>query len=169
MLRFPFWLFRALFYHADLSSAPQRAVEYLLAWCIIGWSSSTFIFGGVMNGPVYAAMLAIAPEGVWGSFGICFGGMRIVALIVNGSWRRTPLFRFAGAAVGMMWWYTIFGLFLLDVRHGAQPFPMLCAYPVFVLFELLSCFRCGFDAKAMRSFSFAPRIEPVARGEQADG
>ena len=165
---FMLWLFRALFYHADTQCSPTRAVEYMLAWCIICWSGTTFVFADVMAGPAYVYMMALAPEKMWGAFGVSFGLLRVSALIVNGSWRRTPILRFIGAGAGFIWWVTIGGLFWQAVRHGAQPFPMLGAYPVLAFFEAYSCNRCGQDAKAMNSLSMAPR-GPVALGGSRGG
>lgn len=161
---FLLWLFRALFFHADSERSPTRAVEYLLAWCITCWSATIFLFAGTMDGPSYLYIREVAAESVWGAFGIGFGVLRISALIINGAWRRTPLLRFVGAMSGFMWWITIGGLFYLGVKSGAQPFPMLGCYPVLAFFEGYSCFRCGQDAKAMRSLSFAPRGPVAHRG-----
>lgn len=162
--RFAVWLFHALFFHADVSTAPPRTAEYLLAWTIICWSATVLVCSGSMNGPAYHYMIVIARERFWGSFGVCFGLLRIAALIINGSWHRTPLLRFAGAMTGMVWWVMVGGLFLLAVRSNAEPFPMLGAYPVLAFFEAYSCYRCGQDARAMRSLSLAPSRGPVATG-----
>lgn len=166
---FMLWFFRALFFHADTRCSPTRAVEYLLAWCIIFWSGTTFIFSSVMSGPAYTFMIALAPEKTWGAAGVAFGVLRVAALIINGSWRRTPILRFIGAGAGFIWWVTVGGLFWLGVRHGAAPFPMLGAYPVLAFFEAYSCHRCGQDACAMNSLSMAPRVGRLLPGDNRGG
>ena len=160
------WLFQTLMLRGERHQSPTRQVEYLLAWCIICWSATTFVFGAVMTGPAYVYMIAIAPEKTWGMFGILFGMARVLALIVNGRWHRTPLLRFICAMAGLIWWLMVGGLFYLGVKNGAAPFPMLGAYPVLAYFEGRSCYRCGQDAKSQQSFSPASPRSPVAHARE---
>lgn len=137
--------------------APTRHAESLLAWLIIGWSLVMVGFDGSMTGRAYVFFAAVAPLHVLGSIGVLLGTARIVAIIINGRWRRTPLIRLIGAASGLMWWTAVTVLFWVAVvRDGLMPFPMLGGYPVLIMFEVVSCYRCGQDAYAMRSLSPAP-------------
>jgi len=86
--------------------------------------------------------------------------MRILALAINGGWNRTPVLRFFGALIGMMWWITLFYLYTTAMRAGAQVFPSILFYPIFSAFEAYSLIRCGQDAHAMDALK---RSKPGAR------
>lgn len=57
-----------------------------------------------------------------------------VALYINGSWRRTPLFRVAGAGLGLIWWLVLGFLFKTSADGGPLPAGLMW-FPVFILFE----------------------------------
>lgn len=145
-----------------LASAPQRAVEYLLAWLMVGWGATLVATDAIMTTSLYGPLLAIMSEEAWGWFAILIGVARILSLAVNGAWRRTPLLRFAGAALGLMGWLVLGALYLVAVRQGATPVPMLGFFPGLIFFECYSCYRCGIDMSAQGSFGSAPSVEARA-------
>ena len=130
-----------------------RAVEYMLAWLMIGGGALVLMPGAVIVGPTSEFLLHLMTEPAWGIVALTIGLARLTALIINGAWRRTPLLRFAGAALGLMWWTSQGAIYWIAVVRGGLPFPNLSIYPVFVFFEAYSCFRCGQDASALRSLS----------------
>lgn len=129
-----------------------RAVEYMLAWMMLGWGLVVGWWpGDVMVGPTFATLIGIMSEQSWANVAVTVGTLRLVALIVNGSWRRTPLLRFVGAACGMLWWSLLGALYWGSVINGATAFPNLAIYPIAVFFEGYSCYRCGHDANVQKS------------------
>ena len=141
-----------------------RAVEYMLAWLMIGWGVAVLLPGDILIGPTSKYLLTIASEPAWGVMAITVGSLRLMALIINGSWRRSPLLRLFGAVCGLMWWIWQGGIYWSAVSQGAPPFPNLSIYPVFVFFEGYSCFRCGQDARVQDSLGPS---NSVSRSESA--
>ncbi|UFW75219.1 hypothetical protein [Bradyrhizobium sp. WU425] len=138
-------LAHAFFRHAAYEKYPTRTVEHMLAWMILVWSASVAVPGNMMRGPTYQYLLAIAGEGFWGWTGVGLGVLRLVALYINGNWRRTPVLRFVGAMSGLVWWLILSALYGLAVQNGAPDFPMRYVLVVFIFFEAYSCYRCGQD------------------------
>jgi hypothetical protein len=130
---------------------PDRLVEYQHACMMGAWglwllnpSWDTFA------NPTYAMLAAIAPEQIWGVFSICIAVIRVGALIINGRYCRTPLFRFACSMLGVIWWLVLIWLFYLVPQ--ANPAAGYAFYPIFVTFELISCWRSLADAFHENSF-----------------
>lgn len=138
-----------------MNASHPRAVEYLLAWLMVGWGSALLLPGPILVGDVYRYLLVLAPEPVIGLFSITVGLIRIAALVINGAWRRGPLVRLAGAALGLIWWVVLGQFYGLAVIQGAPPFPMLAFFPVFIFFEGYSGYRCGQDAFRQKSLTVA--------------
>lgn len=135
----------ALFRHAASEKYPTRTVEHMLAWMLVVWAGACAVPTKMMNGPTFEYLLVIAPEWVWGYIGVVVGSSRLLALYINGNWRRTPGLRFIGAMLGLIWWLIISALYWLAVKNGAPDFPMRYVFFVFIFFEGYSCFRCGQD------------------------
>src|ERR1043166_7395273 len=122
-----------------------RSVEWMLAAMMLAWGIGLMLPGDTMTLPQYRLLGALAPDPVWAAWSISIGTVRIVALYVNGAWRRTPLIRAPGAIVGMIWW-TVLG-YLFAVAAGSGPLPAeLLWFCVFVGFEGYSVFRGARDS-----------------------
>ena len=133
-----------------------RSVEWMLALLMVAWGLALLAPMDTFASPVYRYLAALAPEEVWGAFSVGIGASRMVALYVNGAWRRTPLIRAGGAVLGVVWWITLG--FLVAFGTQGQPFPAgLAFYPVCIAFEALSCFRSGFDAHEAGALTRARR------------
>lgn len=139
------YLSAALLHHAALERYPTRTVEHMLAWMIVVWSTAVAYPGEILVGPQYQYLLLIAPEWAWGVGGILIGLARIVALYLNGNWRRSPWLRWAGAMAGLTWWTAMSSLYWLGIKNGGADFPMRYMVGVFIFFEIYSCYRCGQD------------------------
>ena len=137
---------------------PTRTVEHMLAWMVVVWSFAVAWPGNMMVGPSFAALLVIAPEQFWGWSGVVLGVLRLIALYVNGRWRRTPGLRLLGAASGMIWWIVLSACYWVAVENGAPDFPMRYVFYVFIAFEVYSCFRCGQDR-------FSPMTRNIDNGK----
>lgn len=155
-----FMLNKAILGLLTLHGTPRghtRAVEYMLTWLLVGWGITVLLPGDVMRGPTTKIFLGIATEMTWGFIAVSIGGGRLIALVINGAWRRSPLLRFAGASLGLMWWVGLGTVYWIAVSRGDPPFPNLSIYPIFVFFEAYSCFRCGQDAASQDSFGWSSR------------
>jgi hypothetical protein len=82
---------------------------------------------------------------VWGAWSLSIGGLRMVALYVNGAWRRTPLIRATCSIFGMIWW-ALLGVLFIGARTGGTFGPGLWWFPVFVMFEGYSAYRGARDS-----------------------
>lgn len=145
-----FTIAQRLISHAASERYPTRSVEYLLAWVMFVWGVRVLWPGDVLVGPTYQYLTVIAPEPVWGSLGVIVAMLRLYALARNGGWKRSPMLRLFGATLGLIWWLVMMVLFQIAIETGAADFPMRAAYPVFIFFEIYSCFRCGQDHEAMK-------------------
>lgn len=57
--------------------------------------------------PAYAALLDWAPQHSWASLMIGLGMLRLMILLVNGAWRRSPHYRAAIAFLCCFFWWQI--------------------------------------------------------------
>ena len=133
----------------------DRLVEWLFAGMMLCWGCWLLNPGWETFGnPQYAALAAIAREEVWGVWSIAVGATRMVALIINGRYRRTPLLRLGCSLLGLIWWLVLIYLFV--VTPQPNPEVGLSWYPVFVLFEAISCRRSAADAFHADAFRGLP-------------
>lgn len=137
--------------HAISEKYPTRSVEYMLAWMSLAWSARVLWPGDIMVGPTYVPLITVAPEYVWGVFGLIFGAARIVGLIANGGWKRSPLVRLVCAFIGFQFWLVLFALYSTAVFSGAPDFPFRTVLLVPMFFEVYSCYRCGQDHATVRA------------------
>lgn len=122
----------------------ERLTEWLFAAMMVAWGAYLFFPVHTFDAPQYAMLSAIADEKVWGAFSISIGGLRMLALYVNGAVRQTPLIRALGAVMGVIWWLVLSYLF---IAAPAEHMPAgVVWYPIFVVFEGISCIRTGADA-----------------------
>lgn len=134
-----------MFKYSATERYPTRTAEHLLAWFLLAWSAPIVLFDSMLTAAPFKYLIVIAPEWWWGWSGVCLGLARIAALLINGSWRRSPGLRFIGAMTGMIWWIIISGCYWAAVQGGSPDFPIRYAVFVLVAFEAYSCFRCGQD------------------------
>jgi hypothetical protein len=79
-------------------------------------------------------------------------GMRMIALYINGSWRRTPWIRMAGAILGAGMFGFLSVSFFWPFCFGLVPdlSPQSGIYAVLATFDIIAAYRSGFDAKLVR-------------------
>ena len=103
-----------------------RGLEWLLSFALI-----------------FTGATAVLPDNVGISVGlavtcIVVGFARVVALIINGHWKRSPVLRAFGAVIGAFIW----------AKFAVSPEHFMTAniiYPLFVWAELYSCSRSARD------------------------
>jgi len=135
-----------------------RTAEWLISWVLVSWGSGVFLSYQLYGegGGMTRFLATIGPVDVIAALVVGFAAARMIALLYNGHWRRSPLLRMAAAVIGMMFWQAVLVLFgLAMIRGDAMFFPMFLSAPVFLFFEGYSAYRCGEDAAKAHSFRFA--------------
>lgn len=122
-----------------------RSVEWMLACMMVAWGIGLAMPGDTMSLPQYKMLGVLAPEPVWAAWSMSIGFVRIVALYINGSWRKTPLIRSICASLGCIWWIVLAVLFVLSRDGGPVPAGFYW-FPVFIVFEGYSVSRGARDS-----------------------
>ncbi len=134
---------------------PDRLIEWLFACMMLSWGVWLLLPLHTFLNPQYAALAALAPEPVWGSFSVSIAAIRMAALWINGSWRRSPAIRCACSVLGVVWWLSM--VFLAVAAAPDHPPAGLTWYPWLVVFELISCWRSTADAFYSDAFRIGGR------------
>lgn len=126
-------------------TSQTRSVEWMLAICTLIWGFGLLWPGDSFALPQLAAFAIIASEATWGLISIVLGCVRLVALIINGSWCRTPLIRALCAVIGIGWWLVL--AYLYRLGYSGRPVgPAMNFIYVFVGFEVYSVYRGAKDS-----------------------
>jgi hypothetical protein len=119
--------------------------EWLLAWVLASWGwillrpEPTFLISDV-----YAGLVRLAPEEVWGWACVTIGTVRLVALIVNGIWvPPTYYLRSFTSAISVFFWFTI----TLGLSASNQATTGLAVYPWLLVLEVCCLYRTARDAR----------------------
>lgn len=106
------------------------------------------------TGKGYRLLLAIADQATWASALEAFGGARLLVLLINGAWRRSPWARAGMAFISCFFWTQI-------VLSFSETFGF-----VFVF----SCAFLAFDVtNVMRSMHDARTVDDAFRGTARGG
>lgn len=135
-----------------MSLHSDRMVEWMFAAMMTVWGLWLLNpYFTTFTSPSYAPLATLFPEWVWGAWSVSIGTVRLIALYINGRYRRTPILRIVCAVLGMAWWIV---LIYLVAAQGApfNPPAGFSWYFVFVIFEGISCFRAAGDAFHLRAF-----------------
>lgn len=127
------------------SGRQTRSVEWCLGALMVAWGLGLMLPGDTMDLAGYRTLGALAPEPVWAAWSLSIGGLRLLALFVNGAYFRTPLIRAACSLLGLVWWLVLGFLLKAGAGEGALPAALLW-YPVFVTFEGYSIYRGACDS-----------------------
>jgi hypothetical protein len=91
-----------------------RWAEWLAAGVLLGIGGMLTVNDDLMssaiaagNGRGYVLLLAIAPQSVWALTMTIFGIARILVLLVNGAWQRSPVARAIMAFLSCFFWTQI--------------------------------------------------------------
>lgn len=119
-----------------------RLFELATTTILLGLSIHVLIWPNAMSASLFDSLTTHIKSSLFGLFFLCFGSLRLTALLVNGSWPNYgPFLRAAGALCGAM----VFGnmaaaLFAANDTIGFMP-PSIPVYLVLALFELISIYR----------------------------
>lgn len=142
-----------------------RSTEWLLSFCLMGWGwAMVDPMTRFFDMPVYAVMKGVATETQWGSAALAIAVFRLVALYLNGWWRRTPVIRCAGAVAGGMMWLGIGLCMYLGAQISGQRMTAgLVFYLPFFVFEGWCVISTGYDMAQEGLFGTRPPKRYVAR------
>lgn len=134
-------------YHAGHTEPyPTRALEFFMAMVTLSWCLPVLIDPGILaNSVAYRFLLALLPASTYGVIGTTLATFRVIALIRNGAWKRSPGLRFAGALVGAQWWTVITACYIEAMLTGAKQLPLFYVFPIFALAEYHCLMRCAAD------------------------
>jgi hypothetical protein len=133
----------------------ERLAEWLLALQLCSWglillrTEETFGLSRTMM-----PLSRIASEEAWGTYAALVGGIRVLALFING-WvlPHTYLFRIATSFASVICWLTItLGLFNAGTASTA-----LAIYPWCLMAELVCLYRVGRDYAHWRDIQAATK------------
>lgn len=95
------------------------------------------------NGRGYRVLLAIADQGSWAFAISIFAILRLIVLLINGAWRRSPVARSGFAAVSLIFWAMIALSFFSTFGFA---FIMACGW---LLNDLVNVMRAARDARTV--------------------
>lgn len=117
-----------------------RASEWALAGMAAGYGVALLWPGDTFGlSPAYSFMGALATEETWGLAALTIGLIRLVALFVNGTYRRSPYIR-AGTAFLCVGLWTAIALGL-SAGDAHAPAPELVVYPVLTALDVWNVYR----------------------------
>lgn len=127
---------------------PARTPEWWNAGTMFAWGSYLLLHPGILNQPYTAELLAMcrawspqAPERFLGLMTITVAMVRACALIVNGSYRRTPSIRLVTSAISAFLWSQI----VIGIMHSGLPAFGIVMYSSALLLDLVSAYRSAID------------------------
>lgn len=156
---------RLLVYDADpeINERIRRAVRYgqtrwaeiWLSWIAVGVGLVLLGPTNTFSAPSFRAIASVVSETTAGSLCVFFGGVRLVALWVNGRrGRETSLIRTFGCLGGFAFWLAIAIGFLM----AAPPVVTgVAVYAILAIAELHSSGRAASDMAAEDTFGFRAR------------
>ena len=100
-------------------------------------------FPTLATSPALYPLLRWGPEENWGIACLLVGMLRMIVLLINGSWRASPAWRAVFAFVGCLVWFQI-SLGLMASERVDQG---LAIFPVFLALDMYSMFRAGLDGR----------------------
>lgn len=140
-----------------------RSTEWMLACLLLVWGYRLVSPEDFFDGPTYIVMASLGNEVTWGVAAMGCAMFRLMALYINGWWRRTPIIRCAGAIAGGSFWMLIGSLMYMGAHAtGAKLPPGWAYYAVFFVFEGWCIVSTGYDMAKEGSFGKRPPERYVA-------
>lgn len=76
------------------------------------WGFWVLLFPSMFQeNPACHNLLRFAPQHVWGLVALSAGGLRLVALLINGLWHRTPTIRWLTSMASILIWFLVAAAF----------------------------------------------------------
>lgn len=126
---------------------PARASEWALGVILFLWGVQLLRPVYTFQGQSYAELQRLLPEDLWGLACILIGAARLLALIVNGSVRHSPMVRAIMAGFSALFWLQISIAFLMSSPNGTA----LAVYPVLFALDCYNVLRAASEAGARQA------------------
>lgn len=86
----------------------ERLPEWVTSIALFLWGIIVlFQAPDLWNLEFFSVLARIAEQKTWGFIGVVVGGLRVIALAINGLWRPTGHIRALGALVGVIVWSAV--------------------------------------------------------------
>lgn len=127
-----------------------RAGEWALATMLVIWGWLVYLPEEMFTSPAYAIMRLTAREEVWGMAALIVGGIRLIALILNGTFWKTWYGRFSPHIRSIMAGLSCFvwSQISLGLLLSGEATTGLAIYPVLLLFDFYNVMSAAGDAGA---------------------
>lgn len=125
-----------------MSRHANRDIEWGLSTLLVAFGIAIMVLPDVFSNPSFMGFAnhgfdeKTAGMGVTGIGIVWMGG-----LLINGSWRRSPLLRLGCAILGTTLWGAIEAAFIASTAS-----PSIAVYGAMFGFSVIACARCGRDA-----------------------
>lgn len=122
----------------------ERFNEWAVGLGLLLWGAVTLTNPGYFNtSPAFTELLALASQPLWGYTAIILGMIRVVFLIINGTWRRSAHLRAVGSGLSAIFWASVFGSYLTI----GQITPNLATVGALLALDMYSLWFAAEDAK----------------------
>lgn len=127
----------------------DRAIEWLCAGITLWWAIALALPGDILSGPAFVAFNRVGwPQSTWMLLFAFSGGVRVIALWVNGRWPKTPIIRMFASIFGAFVWTQLAWLFYQSSLMNHGPFQTgMGVYGLLAAAEVFSTFRAAHDAR----------------------
>lgn len=135
-----------------LNSHADRSVEWLSALAMLNWCLILAQPGNTYSlSPSFAEFTryGLTEDRLALLFGV-IGSARVVALVINGKWPRSPVLRIAGAMLGGLIWGQIAWLQYLGSAASGAISTGVGIYALLAVAEIANVYRAAFDARYHR-------------------
>jgi hypothetical protein len=141
-----------------------RSLEWFMGIYLIFWGAYVLLHPGMFQGNViFHGFLKLFPQEFWGLGAFAVGGIRLVALFINGQWELTPVIRVVTSFLSVFVWFWV----CVGLIGANEPQTGLIIYPGFVLADMFSAFRAASDAyeaeamKRLKQLSEKPNVANI--------
>lgn len=128
---------------------PIRFTEWIMIWPALGMGMALFFQTDMFTtSPSYETVGRWADEGTWSTAVLICAIVRLLALIVNGtfrSFRYSPHLRLLASVVGMLFWSQFTVGFLSAALFGAGAWSGVVAYSTMLIMEFANFYRSQVD------------------------
>lgn len=114
---------------------PQRRAEWALGvviflWGVILLNNETLFSDGIS----YSEIARTASQETWGAICLALGLVRLLVLLINGAWRRSPHARALVAFLSCFFWFQV----SMGMAAAGTWSTGLAVYPVFLILDALN-------------------------------
>jgi len=122
----------------------QRQMEWCLAFGSLAWGGLVLANPEAFDRPFYAPLKRIGSAETWGAVMLAVGILGLVALFINGFWKRTPLLRQIASVIRMLMWANLF-FATISIEWST---PAMATYLMISIMEVMAQNNAASDRRA---------------------